>query len=62
MVKKQLVRLAAVLVILLTLTGCVWFGGFGYHGHSHGHGYSGDSHHPNPYHDRWDGHRHDRWR
>ena len=48
MANKLLIRVAAVLVFLLTLSGCVWYGGHGYDGPRRGYGYYGD-HHDYPY-------------
>ena len=63
---KKLLFLGIVLLIGLTLSGCVWVGGYGY-GYDYGYGYYGYPHtysyygngYPYRHYDGpWDGHRH----
>ena len=63
---KKLLFLGIVLLIGLTLSGCVWVGGYGY-GYDYGYGYYGYPHtysyygngYPYRHYDApWDGHRH----
>lgn len=41
MVKRLLVWLATLLLVILTVSGCVWYGGHAYDGPHRGHGYYG---------------------
>ena len=56
MANRHLIRLAVVLLILLSLSGCAWYGGYAYHDHPYGYGYFG-------YHDDYPyRHHHYYWR
>ena len=57
---KKLILVGILLLVNLTFSGCVWYGGhgYGYHGYSHGDSHYGRGYERpyGSYHDRDDGH------